>query len=58
MTQLFLTKALLLEGTTTSYIKPFFYKTHILHTKALLIEGNSIHNFTTTKRALSKGKLI
>ena len=51
-------KAFLLEGTTTSYIKPFFQKAHILHTKALLMEGNSIYNFTTTKRALSKGKLI
>ena len=56
--QLFLTNALLLEGTTTSYIKPFSSKTHILHTKVLLMEENSIHNFTTIKRALSKGKLI
>ena len=46
-------KALLMEGTNLSYIKPFSQKAQVLHTKALLMESNTIHNFTTTKKALS-----
>ena len=47
-----------MEGTNLSYIKPLSQKAQMLHTKALLMEGNTIHNFITTKKALSKGKLI
>ena len=44
-----------MEGTNLSYMNPSLRR-HKLHlTKALLMEGNTIHNFTTTKRALSKG---
>ena len=68
--QTLILKALLLEGINSSYQspslrrhnyflqKPFSWKTQILHTKALLIEGNTICNFTTTKKALLKGKII
>ena len=61
------TKALLLEGTKISYQNPslrrynyflqksFSQKAQLLYIKALLMKGNIIHNFTTTKRALSRG---
>ena len=51
-------KTLLLEDTTTSYKSSSFSRHKYFIQKLFLMEGNTIHNFTTIRRALSKGKLI
>ena len=44
-----------MEDINLVYMKLFSYKAQIHLTKALLVKGNPIHSFTTTKRALSRG---